>query len=127
MSAYLSLAFSDLTCHREDTWPWSITEGGKTSLVSFDQLNSSGAIDVKINGCNIDENHLLRYCDCLFFYILLILPSLLFFDKSNILPCMKYCCYFWNGAPNCYLDKLNKLQKPACRTLSPTFLFLLNL
>ena len=28
--------------------------------------------------------------------------------KSNIRPCMEYCCHVWAGAPNWYLDKLEK-------------------
>ena len=34
---------------------------GKTQLVSFDQSNNTGAIDVKMNGSVIGKNHLLRY------------------------------------------------------------------
>ena len=35
---------------------------------------------------------------------------------STIWPCMEYCCHVWAGAPNCYLDKL---QKQICRTVHP--------
>ena len=34
---------------------------------------------------------------------------------------MEYCCHTWAGAPNCYLDILDKLQKWICRTGSPSF------
>ena len=34
---------------------------GKTQLVSFDQSNNTGDIDVKMNGSVIGKNHLLRY------------------------------------------------------------------
>ena len=33
---------------------------GKTQLVSFDRSNKTGAIDVKMNGAVIEENHFLR-------------------------------------------------------------------
>ena len=28
---------------------------------------------------------------------------------------MEYCCHVWAGAPSCYLDMLDKLQKQDCR------------
>ena len=31
--------------------------------------------------------------------------------KSTIRPCVKYCCQVWAGAPSCYLDLFDKLQK----------------
>ena len=33
---------------------------GKTQLVSFDQSNNIGAINVKMDGCVLEEKHLLR-------------------------------------------------------------------
>ena len=33
---------------------------GKTQLVSFDQSNNNGSIDVKMDGSVLEENHLLR-------------------------------------------------------------------
>ena len=35
----------------------------------------------------------------------------LYLHKSTIQPCMKYCCHAWAGAPSCYLELLDKLQK----------------
>ena len=35
-------------------------DAGKTQLVSFDQSNNTGAIDVKMDGYVLEENHLLR-------------------------------------------------------------------
>ena len=32
-------------------------------------------------------------------------------------PFMKYCCHVWDGAPNCYLELLDKLT---CRTIGPS-------
>ena len=31
-------------------------------------------------------------------------------------PCMEYCCHVWVGAPSCYLELLDKLQKRLLRT-----------
>ena len=33
---------------------------------------------------------------------------------------MEYCCHIWAGAPGCYLDLLDKLQKPIWRTVGPS-------
>ena len=32
----------------------------------------------------------------------------------------KYCCHVWVGAPGCYLELLDKLQKRICRTIDPS-------
>ena len=45
----------------------------------------------------------------------------LYLYKSTILPCMEYCCHVWAGAPSCYLELLDKLQKPICSTFGPFF------
>ena len=42
----------------------------------------------------------------------------LYLYKSTIRPCMEYCCYVWAGAPSCYLELLDKLQKQICRIVS---------
>ena len=44
----------------------------------------------------------------------------LYFYKSIIRPCMEYCCHAWAGAPSCYLELLDKLQKWICRTVGPS-------
>ena len=44
----------------------------------------------------------------------------LYVYNSNIWPCMKYCCHVWTGAPSCYLELLDKLQKRICRTIGPS-------
>ena len=33
---------------------------------------------------------------------------------------MEYCCHIWAGAPSCYLELLDKLQKRICRTVGPS-------
>ena len=40
--------------------------------------------------------------------------------KSTIRPCMEYSCHVWTGAPSCYLELLDKLQKQICRILGPS-------
>ena len=44
----------------------------------------------------------------------------LYLYKSIIHPCMEYCCHVWAGAPSCYLELLEKLQKRICRTVAPS-------
>ena len=44
----------------------------------------------------------------------------LYLCKSTIRPCMEYCCHVWAGAPSCYLDLLDKLQKWICRIVGPS-------
>ena len=44
----------------------------------------------------------------------------LYLCKSTIRPCMEYCCHVWAGAPSCYLEFLDKLQKWICRTAGPS-------
>ena len=41
----------------------------------------------------------------------------LYLYKSTMRPCMEYCCHVWAGAPSCYLELLDKLQKGICRTV----------
>ena len=33
---------------------------------------------------------------------------------------MEYCCHVWAGAPSCYLDLLDKLQKRICWIVGPS-------
>ena len=35
----------------------------------------------------------------------------LYFYKSTMLPSMEYCCHVCAGAPSCYWELLDKLQK----------------
>ena len=44
----------------------------------------------------------------------------LYLYKFSIRPCMEYCCDVWAGAPSCYLELLDKLQKQICRTVGPS-------
>ena len=40
--------------------------------------------------------------------------------KSAISSCMEYSCHVWAGAPSCYLELLDKLQKQLCRIAVPS-------
>ena len=119
----------------------------------FDQPNNSGAIDGKMDSLFLKKNYLLRCQGCLFLqnwvggsHIVSIaktaskkkgasIRSMKFlsseaafcFYKSNIWPCMEYCCHVWAGALSCYLDMLYKLQKQVYKTiLVPQLLSLMN-
>ena len=57
---------SEFESELKDTVDWGREwlvdfNAGKTQLVSYDQSNNTGAIDVKMNGSVIGKNHLLRY------------------------------------------------------------------
>ena len=90
---------------------------GKIQLVSIDRSNHSGAIDVS------SKLHLGPYIisiaktaskkiGALIHYMKFLSPEVaLYLYKSNIRPCMKYCCHVWAGALSCYLELLDKLQK----------------
>ena len=41
----------------------------------------------------------------------------LYLYKSTVCSCTEYCCHVWAGAPRCYLDLLDNLQKRICRTV----------
>ena len=41
----------------------------------------------------------------------------MYFYKSTVRPCMEYCYHIWAGAPSCYLEMLEKLQKRIYRTV----------
>ena len=45
--------------------------------------------------------------------------TLLMIYKSTIRLCMEYCCHVWAGAPKCYLDLLDKLQRRISRVAGP--------
>ena len=119
---------------------------GKTQLHSFDGSNNTGAMDVKMDGSVLEEKFSFKILGLTFsskldwgFYIISIAKTAskkigalihsmkflspevaLYLYKSTICPCMEYCCYVWAGAPSCYLELLDKLQKRICRTAGPS-------
>ena len=119
---------------------------GKTQLVSFDRSNNTGAIDVKMDGSVLVEKSSFKMLGLTFsskldwgFYIIstaktaskkigalirsmkFLFPEVaLYLYKSTIRPCMEYCCHVWAGAPSCYLELLDKLQKRIWMTVGPS-------
>ena len=111
---------------------------GKTQLVLFDWSKNTGAINVKMDGSALKEKTFLRLtfscklwgCYIVFIakaaskkirYMEFLSPEVaLYLYKSTIQPCMEYCCHTWDGAPSCYLDLLDKLQKRIGRTVGPS-------
>ena len=124
----------------------SISMLEKTQLVSFDQSNNTGAIDVKMNGSVLEEKSSFKMLGLTFSskldwgpYIISIAKTAskkigalirsmkflspevaLYLHKSTIHPYMEYCCHVWAGAPSCCLELLDKLQKRICRTVGPS-------
>ena len=138
---------SDLqdTVHQGRKWLVDFN-AGKTHLVSFDQPNNTGAIDVKMNGSVLEENSSFKMLGLSFSskldwgsYIISIAKTAskkigafirsmkflspevaLYLYKSAMHPCVEYCCHVWAGAPSCYLEFLDKLQKQICRIVGPS-------
>ena len=114
---------------------------GKTQLVSFDWSNNNGSIDVKMDGSILEEKLSFKMLGLTFSskldwcaYIISIaktaskkigalirsmkfLSVALYLCKPTIRSCMEYRCHVWAGAPSCYLELLDKLQKRICRTV----------
>ena len=119
---------------------------GKTQLVSFDRSKNTGAIDVKMDGSVLEEKTSFKLLGLTFSskldwdsYIVSITKTAskkigalicsmkflspevaLYLYKFTIWSCMEYCCHAWAGAPSCYLELLDKLQKRICRTVGPS-------
>ena len=119
---------------------------GKTQLVSFDRSSNNGSIDVKMGGSILEEKSSIKMLGLTFSskldwgsYIISIAKTAskkigalirsmkflspevaLYLYKYSIRPCMEYCCHVWAGAPSCYLDLLDKLQKRICRIVGPS-------
>ena len=117
---------------------------GNTQLVSFDQSNNNGSIDVKMVWSVLKEKSSFKMLVLTFSsevdwgsYIITIAKTAskeigvlirsmkflspevaLYLYKSTIRPCMEYCCHIC--APSCYLELLDKLQKRICRTVGPS-------
>ena len=116
---------------------------GKTQLVSFGWSINTGAIDMKMDGSLLKEKSSFKILGLSFSskldwgsYVNAIAKSAskkigalvcsmkflspdvaLYLCKSNMWPCMEYCCHVWTGAPSCYLELLDKIQKRIYRTV----------
>ena len=119
---------SELKSDLRDTVDWGkkwLTDfnAGKTQLVSFDQPNNNGSIDVKMGGSILEKKSFLKMLGLTFSskldwgsYIISIAKSsskkiealirsmtflslevALYLYKSIMCPCMEYCCHVWAG------------------------------
>ena len=148
-------AICNIAIYAGDTTPYSKCDqaswlvdfnAGKTQLVSFEWSKNTGAIDVKMDGCVLEENSSFKMLGLTFSskldwgsYIVSIAKTAskkigalirsmkflspevaLYLYKSTIRSCMEYCCHVWAGAPSCYLELLGKLQKRISRTVGPS-------
>ena len=110
---------------------------GKTKLVLFGQSNNTGPIHVKMDEFVLEKkssfkmlgltvtsklewgSYIISIAKTAFKKIGALIHSMkflspevaLYFYKCTIQPCMEYCCHVWTGAPSCYLELLDKLQK----------------
>ena len=141
---------SELESDLQDTVDWGKKwlvdfNAGKTQLVSSDQSNNTGSIDVKMDGSVLEKKSSFKMLGLTFSskldwgsYIISIAKTAskkigalihsmkflspevaLYLYKSTICPCMEYCCHVWAGAPSSYLESLDKLQKRICMTVGP--------
>ena len=118
----------------------------KTQLVLFDRSKNNGSIDLKMDGSVLEEKSTFKMLGLTFSFKLdwgsysisiaktaskkigtwirsmkfLSSEAALYLYKSTIHPCMKYCCHVWAGAPSCYLELLDKLQKQIYSTVGPS-------
>ena len=134
---------SELESDLRDTVDWGRKwlvdfNAGKNQLVLFDRSKSTGAIDVKMDGSVLEEKRSFKMLGLTFSSKLdwgsaskkigalirsmkFLSPEVsLYLYKSTIRSCMEYCCHVWAGAPSCYLELLDKLQKRICRTVGPS-------
>ena len=125
---------SELESDLRDTVDWGKKwlvdfNAGKTQLVSFDRSNNNSSIDVKMDGSVLEEKSSFisiaktasKKIRALIRSMKFLSPEVaLYLYKSTIRPCMEYCCHIWAGAPSCYLEFLDKLQKRICRTIGPS-------
>ena len=126
---------SELESDLQDTMDWGKKwlvdfNGGKTQLVLFDQSNSNGSIDMKMDGFVLEEKSsfkMLRLTSsskldwssyivsiaktaskkigALICSVKSVSPELvLYLCESTIRPCMEYCCHVWAGASSCFVE-----------------------
>ena len=123
---------SELESDLRDTVDWgkeSLVDfnAGKTQLVLFDRSNNNGSIDVitfKLDWGSyimfIAKTATKKIGALIRSMKYLPLVVALYLYKSTIHPRIEYCCHVWAGAPSCYLELLDKLQKQICRTVGPS-------
>ena len=116
-------------------------EAEKTQLILLDLPNNTGVLNVKMNGSVLKEKSSLTMTFSSVSSIVSIAKTaskkmgalihsmkflsvevVLYLYKSIIQLFIEYCCHIWAGALSCYLELLDKLQKPIYKTVgtSPT-------
>ena len=116
---------------------------GKTQLISFDQSNNNGSIDVKMDESFLEEKSSFKMMELTFSskldwgsYIISIaktaskkigalIRSIKFLSpevavylyKSTMRLCMECCCHVWADAPSFYFELLDKR---ICRIIGPS-------
>ena len=117
---------------------------GKTHLVSFDWSNNPCSIDVKKDGSVLEEKSSFKMLGLTLFskldwgsYITSVAKTAskkalicsmkflspevaLYLCNYTIRSCIGCCCHVWAGAPSCYLELLDRLQKWICRIVGPS-------
>ena len=114
--------------------------------MSFEHFNNTDVIDVKMDGSVLEEKTSFKMLGLTFSpksdwgsYIVSIAKTgskkiralihsikflspevTLYLYKATNQPCMEYCCHIWAGAPSCFLELLDKLQKRICRIIGPS-------
>ena len=111
------------------------SNAAKTQLVTSDQSNNTGAINVEMDGSALEEKSSFKLLDWLsllnwiralinftakttFKKIGVLIRSMRFLSlevvlylyNSTIRPCMEYCFHVWIGAPTCYLELLDSYK-----------------
>ena len=138
---------SELESDLWDTLDWDKKwlidfNAGKIQLVSFDWSNNTVSVDVKMDGSSLEEkssfkmlgltsskldwgSYITSVAKTASKKIGALIHSMKFFSPevalylyhSSIHSCIEYCCHVWAGAPSCYLELLDKLQKWICRAV----------
>ena len=140
VKVFENLVNVDLDCWSpREMWPFeSDFSAGKTWLVLFDWSNNTGAINVKTDEFVLEEKSsfkmlglisLLNWIGAVTLSLLLNVPPrklepwfvLISLEVALYLyRCMEYCCHVRAGAPSCYLELSNNLQKQICRYVCPS-------
>ena len=125
---------SELESDLQDSFEWDRKwlvdfNAGKSQLVSFNRSSNIVAINVKMDGFVLEEKSSYKMMGIDFSskldwgsYIISIAKTALSLDSFHevTFSCMEYSFHVWVGAPSCYLELLDKLQKRICRTFGPS-------
>ena len=124
---------------------WLVDFSAVKTLISFDWSNNNGSIDVKMDGSVLEKksfkmlgltfsskldwgSYIISIAKTVSKRVVALIRSMKFLSpevalylcKCTIQQCMEYCCHAWTGAPICYLQLLEKLQKRIGRTVRPS-------